>query len=460
MLTGVSFRAYPNKEQGLTLSQWMGCAKFIWNAKCAEDNYLIQFARRYLPIGTYPEVDQKYSQYKDHELVPWLFDCPSSILRNTTTNWFKTRQKYMKGICGRPRKKKRGGKGSIHLTNDMFRFEKCSDGNTRLFIGAKRNNIGYLSFKAHRNFKEPKSIYIIKRHGKYWVSFAYEDGFSEEHLKSAEEYLKSLRGCSKEELEEYTIGIDRGVVRPVQAGDKVYDFSEEQKRNLKKNDCSTVKAQKKLARQEKGSNRSKKTKQYIGRTSEHSSNIRKDFSHKTTRKLVDDEKTKVFIIEDLRTSQMTKKSKPKKDEKTGKYLPNNRRAKGKLNKSILGSCWFSIEYCLSYKAYRKGKVVFKVSARFTSQECADCGHTHPNNRKRQDLFVCESCGHSVNADYNAAEVIKKRAINLILDSGTELSKGGVLLDRGRGATYKSRSANALFASGYEASKKKEMAIAV
>ena len=70
------------------------------------------------------------------------------------------------------------------------------------------------------------------------------------------------------------------------------------------------------------------------------------------------------------------------------------------------------------------------------------------------MFYCENCGHSDNADHNAAKVIKKRAINLIINSGTELSSKGILLDRGRGAAYKTRGANANRASSRETSKKK------
>jgi putative transposase len=51
-----------------------------------------------------------------------------------------------------------------------------------------------------------------------------------------------------------------------------------------------------------------------------------------------------------------------------------------------------------YKAYRAGKAVFKVPAHHTSQECADCSHIHPDNRKSQELFICDNCGHTDNAD--------------------------------------------------------------
>lgn len=162
---------------------------------------------------------------------------------------------------------------------------------------------------------------------------------------------------------------------------------------------------------------------------------------------------KVIVLEDLKTKNMTKSLKPKQNEK-GQWEKNGGRAKAGLNKSILNQGWHKLEEFIKYKAYRAGKVWFKVSAQNTSRKCANCGHTHPNNRKSQSLFICESCGKERNADENAAEVIKKRAIKLILHSGTELSKSGVLLDIGRGAINKSALANTKEARGRESSKKK------
>lgn len=54
MLMGIRLQAKPTEQQKLVLSQWMGCARFIWNAKCDEDRYLTAYARRYLPVGTSP----------------------------------------------------------------------------------------------------------------------------------------------------------------------------------------------------------------------------------------------------------------------------------------------------------------------------------------------------------------------------------------------------------------------
>ena len=435
----------------------MGCARFIWNAKCDEDRYLGSFARKYMPTGTYAPIDQKFSQYKDGDLSPWLSECPSQLLRNSAVNWYQTYQKFLKGECGKPKRKKKSDGGSIHLTKEVFRFEKCEDGVTRLFIGTKTNNIGYLSIRNHGPYQIPKSIYIKKRHGEYWVSFCYEDDLDQSNLLTQEENLKYLQKASRDFLENNTVGIDRGVVRPVQAGAEVFDLTLEQKKNKAGRERYLKRYQRRLAKQKKGSNRRYKTKKKIAGCHQKIAYIRKDFCHKTSRKIVDNHQNKIIVLEDLRTKNMTAKPKAKQAD-SGRWEKNGANAKAGLNKSILDKGWHQLEAFIKYKSYRAGKAWFKVPAFHTSQECAACSHTHPNNRKSQDRFHCESCGHTDNADRNAAEVIKKRAINLILDPGSGLSKRGMLLaDTGRGAISKTRRAKASRARGSEASKKKRKA---
>lgn len=454
MLMGIRLAAYPTMAQKLVLSQWMGCARFVWNAKCEEDKYLTRFARCYLPVGTYAPFDQKYSQYKNKELSPWLYGCPSQILRNSTANWYGTYVNFLNGLCLKPKRKKKTDAGSIHLTRELFRFDEDAFGNQRLFIGTKTNNIGYLSFKHHKKFKQPNSIYIKRIKGRYYVSFCYEDDVDESKLNTNKEHLKYLNGATEDYLNKYTIGIDRGVCRPVQAGSQVYDFTRAQKIKKHRKEKYIKRCQKRLAKQQKGSKRREKTKRRIGKAFEKISNIRKDFCHKTSHAIVKDSKNKVIILEDLKTSSMTKKPKAVKDEQTGKWQKNNASAKAGLNKSILDKGWHQLESYLFYKSFRSGKACFKIPAYNTSQECADCGHTHPNNRKTQSDFVCERCGYTDNADANAALVIKKRAIKLILNSGTELSKRNVLLDIGRGAMSKTQKTRVICARSPDPPKKK------
>jgi len=59
---------------------------------------------------------------------------------------------------------------------------------------------------------------------------------------------------------------------------------------------------------------------------------------------------------------------------------------------------------VTYKAAEVGIQVAYQDARYTSQKCSCCGHTQSSNRHGRQ-FVCQSCGYSVDADYNAAKNI-------------------------------------------------------
>jgi IS605 OrfB family transposase len=73
---------------------------------------------------------------------------------------------------------------------------------------------------------------------------------------------------------------------------------------------------------------------------------------------------------------------------------------------------------LTYKAQLAGVPLVKIDPRNTSRTCAKCGHCDKDNRKSQAKFLCLGCGHTANADQNAAENISalalpKRAIELV-----------------------------------------------
>ncbi len=255
MLTGIKIKANPTSNQKLMLSQWMGCARLVWNAKVAEEKYYRTFARKYYPIGTYAPIDQKTSQFKSKELTPWLSNCPSQIIRNSAVNWYQTYQKFMNGLCGRPKIKPKLDRGSIYLTREVFRFDHCEDGNVRLFIGTKTNNMGYLSFKAHSKFETPNSLYVCKERGQYYVSFCYENGKGEAQLSTNSEHLTFLQGSTKAYLEESVIGIDRGVAIPVHAGYQSFDYAKNQKNKMDSTDRYIKRLQRKMARQKLTSNR-------------------------------------------------------------------------------------------------------------------------------------------------------------------------------------------------------------
>lgn len=129
----------------------------------------------------------------------------------------------------------------------------------------------------------------------------------------------------------------------------------------------------------------------------------------------------LIVFEDLKVKNMTRRPKAKKGE-SGKWQKNGARAKAGLNKAILASAWGQVTMFTSYKAQRAGKLLIKVPPKYSSQECAVCGNTQEESRATQALFLCKRCGHTDNADHNAAVVIKKRGITHIKENFTRKTR--------------------------------------
>jgi putative transposase len=82
-------------------------------------------------------------------------------------------------------------------------------------------------------------------------------------------------------------------------------------------------------------------------------------------------------------------------------------------KVIHGANMGQIRQFTACKLKDRGKLMIKVSARNTSLECSSCGNVDKENRKSQAMFLCTKCGHTANADDNAALNIKRQGITLI-----------------------------------------------
>jgi len=65
---------------------------------------------------------------------------------------------------------------------------------------------------------------------------------------------------------------------------------------------------------------------------------------------------------------------------------------------------------IAYKAARLGVAVLFLDPRGTSRTCEKCGHCEKANRRSQSEFVCKNCGYAAAADYNAARVLRARAL--------------------------------------------------
>jgi putative transposase len=105
----------------------------------------------------------------------------------------------------------------------------------------------------------------------------------------------------------------------------------------------------------------------------------------------------VIYLEDLRVGNMTASARGTVDDPG-----SNVAQKAGLNRAILDVSPGETRLQFQYKMRRKGGAVVLVNPAYTSQRCAECGHTDAANRPDRDTFVCVSCGHAACADHNAS----------------------------------------------------------
>ena len=427
--TGFRFRCYPTPAQAQILLRWIGCQRFIYNAKVTEDRYYRTFGRKALGLPEqYPPVDQQYSRHVDAVLTPWLKEVPSQVLRNGAVRWKQAYTRFFRKLGGRPVIKKKVGRQAVWLTSELFVFTPIVDSQTgeilgnRLTIGAKKFPVGDMLFNAHKDYRIPNSIRIGVEAGKWFLSFSNEDS---SQVPDETETVEWLRKFSEEELLDRTFGGDRGVEIPL-AGNhgEAFDFDPVQKERMKKKVRQTKRYQRQMARQRVQAVKEKrpvganyrKTKKRLAKAHQYGKNVREDFAHKASRAIVHNPENLLMVYEDLNVEGMTKKPRAKKDE-NGKWARNQASAKAGLNKKILAAAWGKTVIFTRYKAVKAGKLCIRINPYQTSQECAECGHIHPDNRVSQSEFVCQACGHQDNADHNAGRVIALRGVRLLLSGG-------------------------------------------
>lgn len=416
MQSGFRFRLYPTPEQASCLLRWIGCQRFIYNAKVSEDRYFLTFARKSLQhTGQFAPQDQQYSHFIT-EATPWLREVPSQVLRNGAVRWKQAYSRYWKKLGGRPNIQKRNGAQAVWLTNELFRFDPVVDPETsaityRLHVGTRKCPVGVVPYSAHRAHAIPASITLSIDAGRWYVSFTNDDGVPEPSDAETADWLAAF---SEDELAARTVGVDLGVAIPFACSNGAqFDLTPVQRERIAKKQAAARRWQRKLSRRAKGGANRRKAAHRIACLRRYEKDVRRDFAHQTSHALVADPKALLIVFEALGVQRMTKKPKAKQDE-SGRWEKNGARAKTGLNRAILGSAWSATKTCTEYKARRAGKLVVEVAPHHTSQACAHCGHTHPDNRRSQAEFICQRCGHTDNADHNASQNIAKRGVRRIL----------------------------------------------
>ena len=368
------YRLYPNRETTSKLYWTLNRCRELYNAALSErrDSY------RYTGKGvTYLQQANDLPEIKQ-EIREEYSDIASHVLQDVLRRLDKAMQAFFRRVLngetpGYPRFQGRD-------RYDSFTYPDIAgwklEGN-QLHL----SKIGTIKVVLHRPIEGTiKTVTIKKEVDQWYVCFSCEVPDAEKLPISYED-----------------IGIDLGVSHLATLSNGVMIEHPRYYRRAKK---KLEVAHQAVSRGKKGSHRRSKAKKQLGKAYRKVRNQRRDFLHKESRKLV--QQYQVIVFEDIKIGNLTRKPKPKKDEKTGQYLPNGAAAKGGLNKSILDAGWGMFTSMCACKAEEAGRTLIKVSPKFTSQICSGCGTV-----KKKDLserwHSCE-CGAELDRDVNAAIV--------------------------------------------------------
>lgn len=148
-------------------------------------------------------------------------------------------------------------------------------------------------------------------------------------------------------------------------------------------------AQKEVSKKKKGSRNRNKARERLARVHARAANVRKNALHQATTMLAKSHGR--IVIEDLSVRNMTRSA-----------SGHGKAAKAGLNRAMLDASFAEFRRQLEYKAKRYGCEVVAIPAAYTSQRCSVCGYVEAGNRISQNEFRCLDCGHTANADLNAA----------------------------------------------------------
>ena len=353
------YRFYPTDQQQQRLARLFGCVRVVWN-----DALAICKRSEKKPKSTQLQ-KIVITQAKKTEERAWLSEVSNIPLQQSVAdletafkNFFDScKGKRKGGKVGYPKFKKRTNRQSARLTRGGFSVK--GDGVYLAKIGVVK------PIWSRELPSEPSSVTVIKDcANRYFLSFVVE--------------VESVQVDTKNQ----SIGIDLGIntFAVMSNGEKALSPS------YKALDRRVRKLQKKLARQQNGSRRRNRTRIQIAKLHSQIADIRKDFLHKLSTKIVSENQT--IVLEDLNVSGMVKNH--------------------KISRAISQQGWRDFRVLIEAKAEKFGREFVAISRwEPTSQTCSDCGYRWGKINLSVRSVICLNCGTEHDRDENASVNIEK-----------------------------------------------------
>ena len=358
MYRAFRYRFYPSPSQEVLLRKTLGCSRFVYNHFLA---LRIKEWTTNQKLVSFYETSSLLTQLKKEEETNWLNEVSSVALQQSLQNLQEAYNNFFKGLkkkqrVGFPRFKKKSNRNSVTLTKVGFSYK-----NGEIFIAKSRKKLN-IRWSRQLPSEDISSITIsLTPSGKWFISILVDD---------LNDYTLPL--CER------IMGIDLGIETFVtlSTGEKV------KMPDLKPHYEKLKKLQKKHSKKKNGSKNKNKARIKVTRQHEKITNIREDFHHKLSTRLIHE--NQVVVMEDLNVSGMVK----------------NR----KLARAISQQGWYQFLTFLKYKAIMYGRELIQVDRFYpSSKTCSSCGVIQQSLPLSVREWTCESCGAVHDRDINAAK---------------------------------------------------------
>ncbi len=367
LLKAYRFRLKPGTDERTAFARFSGCSRFVWNKALSLQKDRLAAGKRLL---TYEAMTKEILLWKSQ--FPFLGEAHSQALQQRLMELDRAAREAFdpKNPKRFPRFKKKYRSISSFRYPQGFRLS----GNC-VYLP----KIGWVPFYKSREIKgTPKNCTVSERGGHWYLSVQTEIAVPDPVHPSSS-----------------SVGIDMGKENLValSTGEKREPVSAFSKLKVR-----LAMLQRRLARMTKRSNNWKKQKLRIRRLHVRISDMRLDHLHKISHDLCKNHA--LVVLEDLQVRNMTASAKGTVDA-PGK----NVKRKSALNRAVLDQGWYELRRQIEYKMRWRGGQTIAVPPAYTSQTCSSCGHVSPQNRPSRSLFYCTRCGHTEDADVNAAKNI-------------------------------------------------------
>ncbi|MTI64353.1 RNA-guided endonuclease TnpB family protein [Methylophaga sp.] len=355
------FRFYPTRAQQQQLAIEFGHARFVYNFALNARNKAWQRRKESL---NYVGLSKLIGQIKKTSRFDFLRQATAACHTQKLIDLDKAFKAFFDGRARFPKFKSKHDKQSIRYQLDQRHIARAFS-NTPGAESIQLPKLGKLKLRWSRRVAGvPKMVTLSKTaSGKFYVSFSCEEVFEARPAVPM------------------VVGLDVGIkdLVTVSTGEKIAPVKSYHKAQHK-----LARLQRVLARRKKGSNRRQAIRLKIARLHERIADIRRDFHHKTSSRLISE--NQVICLEDLNVKGMVK------NHKLARALSDN--ALGELRRM------------LEYKAGWSGRDIVVVDRWYpSSKTCSCCEHKLKALPLSVRQWRCLKCETLHDRDINAANNI-------------------------------------------------------